>query len=177
MKSQNTPERTWALIFHFDLFPPGLLILFSKEVGEWRAFQSEVDSVSEPACLLACVWPWWESEGTAISPFSLVYLQLESLKTSSRCHYSLCWCVGTGACWETSCMCSFPFLTCRFTMHALPGGPFNNCTMHTQVPVGPANTSSSSVRAYYSEPADSQKKEHSFLLFRVRKWDSVVKIS
>lgn len=51
--------------------------------------------VSEPACLLGCTSPWWESERTVHKPLkcnfqwntnlTLVALQLESLKTSSRC--------------------------------------------------------------------------------------------
>lgn len=84
-------------------------------------------------------------------------LQLESLKTSSRCHFSLCRWVETGACWEASCMYSYPFL--QFAMDVLPGGPLNDCTTHTPVPVGPANTSSSSVRVHYFELAGSHKQE------------------
>lgn len=84
-------------------------------------------------------------------------LQLESLKTSSRCHFSLCRWVETGACWEASCLCCYPFL--QFAMAVLPGGLFNNCTMHTTGPVGPASTSSSSVRGHYFELAGSHMQE------------------
>lgn len=53
-------------------------------------------------------------------------------------------------------MCSSPFL--QFAVDVLPGGPLNDCTMHTPVPVGPASTSSSSVRVHYSELAGSHKQ-------------------
>lgn len=71
-------------------------------------------------------------------------------------------------------MCSSPFL--QFAVDVLPGGPLNDCTMHTPVPVGPASTSSSSVRVHYSELAGSHKQDR-LLLLRAGKRDSAARVS
>lgn len=156
MEPQNIPGVTQSLIFPFDLFPRGPLILLSKEVGSEEHFKVRlIWSLNQLVFwLVLCLAlmrirrdshkPLQSHGSAAGEPQNQFQMSLLPLLVGE-----------TGVCWEASCMCSYPFLQHAFAMHVLPGGPLNDCTMHTQVPFGPANTSSSSVRVNYSELAGS----------------------